>query len=88
MFGGSGAVILNVDPFPVETYNDIDSELVNFFDVLRNRGEELIKAIGLTPFSREELVRACAMEENLSKVEPREAFLHTGTADAYRTGSA
>ena len=74
VFGGSGAVILNVDPFPVETYNDIDSELVNFFDVLRNRGEELIEAIGLTPFSREELVRACAMEKNLSKVERARRF--------------
>jgi len=31
---------------------------VNFFRVLRDRGEELIRAIGLTPFSREELYRA------------------------------
>lgn len=74
VFGGSGAVILNVDPFPVKTYNDIDSELVNFFDVLRNQGDELIEAIGLTPFSREELIRACAMEKNLSKVERARRF--------------
>lgn len=54
-FGGSAAVLLNREPSPVETYNDIDGELVNFFRVLREDPDELIRAIGLTPFSREEL---------------------------------
>lgn len=54
-FGGSAAVLLNRDPSPVETYNDIDGEVVNFFRVLRDDHEALIAAIGLTPFSREEL---------------------------------
>lgn len=53
-FAGSGAVLLNREPAPVETYNDIDGEVVNFFRVLRDRQEDLIKAIALTPFSREE----------------------------------
>jgi DNA adenine methylase len=53
-FGGSAAVLLNREPSPVETYNDIDGEVVNFFRVLRNEKDKLIKAIGLTPFSREE----------------------------------
>lgn len=53
-FGGSAAVLLNRFPSEVETYNDIDSEVVNFFDVLRTQKEALIEAIGLTPFSREE----------------------------------
>lgn len=53
-FGGSAAVLINREPAPVETYNDLDSELVNFFRVLRNQKEALIEAIGLTPFSREE----------------------------------
>lgn len=53
-FGGSAAVLLNRAPSPVETYNDIDGEVVNFFRVLRDQQAELIKAIGLTPFSREE----------------------------------
>jgi DNA adenine methylase len=54
-FGGSAAVLLNREPAPVETYNDIDGEVVNFFRVLRNQKEELLEAIGLTPFAREEL---------------------------------
>ena len=47
-------MLLNRPPAPVETYNDIDGEVVNFFRVLRDQTEELIKALALTPFSREE----------------------------------
>src|ERR1017187_2722585 len=34
-FGGSAAVLLAKEPSPVEVYNDLDGELVNFFRVLR-----------------------------------------------------
>ena len=74
VFGGSAAVLLNVGPYPVETYNDIDSELVNFFATLRDRHEELLAAIGLTPFSREELAQACQPAEGLSPVERARRF--------------
>jgi DNA adenine methylase len=36
-FAGSAAVLLNRQPSPVETYNDIDGEAVNFFRVLRDQ---------------------------------------------------
>jgi DNA adenine methylase len=49
---------LNREPSPVETYNDVDSEVVNFFRVLRDQKDELVYAIGMTPFSREEYVLA------------------------------
>ena len=75
VFGGSAAVLLNIKPYSVETYNDLDSELVNFFAVLRDDGPELIKTIGLTPFSREELVHACTPpERGLSKLERARRF--------------
>jgi len=74
VFGGSAAVLINRKPAPVETYNDIDSEVVNFFEMLRNQGTELIKAISLTPFSREELIAACHPEPNLSKLERARRF--------------
>lgn len=57
-FGGSAAVLLNREPSPIETYNDIDGEVVNFFKVLRSEKDALIEAIGLTPFSREEFEQA------------------------------
>lgn len=53
-YSGSAAVLVNREPSPVETYNDIDGDVVNFFRVLRDRHEELIRSIALTPFSREE----------------------------------
>jgi len=53
-FAGSGAVLINRKPSPVETYNDIDGDVVNFFRVLRDHHEELIRVIAFTPFSREE----------------------------------
>ena len=57
-FGGSAAVLLNRHPSPVETYNDLDGEIVNFFKTLRDDGDNLVKNIALTPFSREEFQKA------------------------------
>jgi DNA adenine methylase len=37
-FAGSAAVLLNRPPAPVETYNDLDGEVANFFRVLRDHG--------------------------------------------------
>jgi len=74
-FGGSAAVLLNREPSPVETYNDIDGEVVNFFRVLRDNPEELIRQIALTPFSRKELERACSEPvDHLSDIERARRF--------------
>lgn len=74
-FAGSGAVLLNREPSPVETYNDIDGEVVNFFRVLRDYHEELIRVIALTPFSREEYLRAIYGNTNgISDVERARRF--------------
>ncbi len=74
-FAGSGAVLLNRPPSPVETYNDIDGDVVNFFRVLRDQHEDLIRAIALTPFSREEYYRAIyATTNGISDVERARRF--------------
>ncbi len=74
-FGGSAVVLLNRKPALVETYNDIDGEVVNFFRVLRDKQEALIQAIGLTPFSKEELRIAVEESiENLSELERARRF--------------
>lgn len=88
-FGGSAAVLLNREPSPVETYNDLDGEVVNFFRVLRDQKDELIYAIGLTPFSREEFVEAISTNGNghgLSPVERARRFFIR--ARQVRTGLA
>ena len=73
-FAGSGAVLLNRTPSMIETYNDLDGEVVNFFNVLRNNKENLIEAIGLTPFSREEFAKACELDSNLTSFERARRF--------------
>ena len=76
-FAGSAAVLLNREPSPVETYNDLDGEVVNFFRVLRDEREKLVEAIGLTPFSREEFfgaVRGDGGGRGVSAVERARRF--------------
>jgi DNA adenine methylase len=73
-FAGSGAVLLNRDPSPVETFNDLDGEVVNFFRVLREEKARLIEAIGLTPFAREEFALACEISPDLSTLERARRF--------------
>jgi DNA adenine methylase len=91
-FGGSGAVLLNRDPSPVETYNDIDGEVTNFFRVLREDAERLIRAIALTPFSREEFALACQIDPTLDPLERARRFyvrarqVRTGLAQSASIG--
>lgn len=75
-FGGSAAVLINREPSPVETYNDIDGDVVNFFKVLRENRDELLEKIALTPFSREELANAVEKQHNddLSDIEQARLF--------------
>jgi DNA adenine methylase len=86
-FGGSAAVLINRKPSPLETYNDIDGEVVNFFKVLRDNKDELIELIGLTPFSKEEL-RIAVNDENkkISDIERARRFFVR--ARQVRTGLA
>lgn len=47
-------MLLRKAPSPIEVYNDLDSEVVNFFRVLRTRTADLVREVALTPYSREE----------------------------------
>jgi DNA adenine methylase len=85
-FAGSGAVLLNRDASPVETYNDLDGEVVNFFRVLRDEKESLVEAIGLTPFAREEFSIACEVSPDLTALERARRFFIR--ARQVRTGLA
>lgn len=52
-FFGSGAVLFNKSPSAIETVNDIDGDIVNFFKVLREQPEKLAAYIAMTPYSRD-----------------------------------
>lgn len=73
-YAGSSAVLLNRTPSRIETYNDLDGEVCNFFRVLRDEKGALIEAIGLTPFSREEFSIACQFDASLAPVERARRF--------------
>lgn len=91
-FAGSGAVLLNRPPSPIETYNDLDGEVVNFFRMLRQEKDRLIEAIGLTPFSREEFALACQLDPDQSALERARRFyvrarqVRTGLAQTASVG--
>lgn len=53
-FGGGASVLLRKPRSYGEIYNDLDTEVVNVFRTLRDRGPELLRALELTPFSRDE----------------------------------
>lgn len=53
-FGGSAAVLLQKARSPIEVYNDLDGDVVNFFRLLREQPDELIRAIHWTPFAHAE----------------------------------
>lgn len=56
-FGGACAVLLSKPRARLDVYNDRDEGLVNFFRVLRDRGDELEHDLRLTPFARSEFNR-------------------------------
>lgn len=85
-FGGSAAALLNRKPSRVETYNDLDGDVVTFFQVLREQPDDLIRLLSLTPFSREEFYLSLQNDESISKIERARRFFVR--ARQVRTGLA
>ena len=71
-FGGGGMFFsLPEGLYESTTINDLDSLVVNFFRVLRDRPRELLSACELTPWSREEFT-AAARAKNDESLPPLE----------------
>lgn len=87
-FGGSGSVLLNRNPSPVEVLNDLDSDVTNFFKVLRDNRDELLEKIALTPFSREEFEHAIEKQGDKSLTDIEKARLFFVRAGQVRSGLA
>jgi DNA adenine methylase len=60
LFGGAAGVLLWKEPSPVEVYNDLDDDLVNFYRACRERPGELASLILFSPYSRAEWERCRA----------------------------
>lgn len=80
-------MLLNRPPAPVETYNDLDGEVVTFFRVLRDQRDALLYSLAMTPFAREEFALSChAPSGSLSDLERARRFFIR--ARQVRTGLA
>lgn len=60
VFGGAGWVLFGKEPHEKEIYNDVNSELVNLFRMVKRHPEALEQEISLTLNSREEFARQLA----------------------------
>jgi DNA adenine methylase len=98
-FAGSGAVLFAKRPSPTEVLNDLNGDIVCFFRVLRDRSAELIEALRLTPYSREEYEAADLVEDLDDLERARRVFVRlnqsvalnfraTGWAGAPQSGGA
>jgi len=74
-FCGSAALTLAKPPAAIEVINDIDGEIVNVFEQLRNNQEEICRLVALTPYSKQELEKARISSENDSELERARKFL-------------
>lgn len=64
LFAGSLAVFFNKPKDVLETINDLDGRLVNMYEVMRYKPTELIRAVNLTLYSREEYEKSFEVSEN------------------------
>ncbi len=74
-FCGSAAITLAKRPAQIEVINDLDDQIVNLFDQLRNNSDKLIKAIALTPYARTEYIRSKEINNTNEPLEKARLFL-------------
>jgi DNA adenine methylase len=74
-FCGSAALTLRKSPAPIEVINDIDNNIINFFEQLRDNFDALYKLVELTPYAEQELTNARLHIEGLNDLERARRFL-------------
>src|SRR5690348_10783067 len=73
-FAGAASVMLRKEPTELEVLNDLNSDVINFFDVLRSNPDALLRAIDYTPYAREEYERCCQPSTITDPVEKARQF--------------
>lgn len=91
-FAGSLAVLFNKPLSNIETINDLNLDVVNFFRCIREEPERLAKIIEATPYSRNEYDNMFAADEPADDYEKARQFLtkcwqgHGHRANQYKVG--
>lgn len=75
---GSGAVLLRKPMAKLEVANDIDARVMNFFEVLHTRTDELVYALDLTPWHEAEFWRC--LQLSADALEDARRFFFTSWA--------
>lgn len=88
---GSGAIFFNKEPVKIETINDLNADVVNYFKVLRDMPQELIEKLQLTPYGRDEYENAYIYDLNDSDIEKARKFAVRcwqgfGSSNLYKNG--
>ena len=87
-FCGSSAITFAKAPAPIEVINDKNGEIVNLFEQLRTNCDELCRAVTLTPYAREEFLKARVPAKRLNRVERARRFLVTSMMTVNGTQNA
>lgn len=85
-FCGGASVFFRKYPSKFEIINDLNSDIVNFFDLLRSKPDELIRAIELTPYSREIHNRAYHAKRTETDPIQRAVNLYVSLWQSFGTG--
>lgn len=90
-FFGSGSVFFNKPKARIETINDLDGEVVNYFKVVREHPYELGSALSFTPYSRDEYKNAYKVNMNDNDIERARKFavrcwMGFGCSNCYQNG--
>lgn len=90
-YAGSLAVFFEKHPARIETLNDLDGDVVNYFRVIRNEPEALYEALRNTPYARDEYYDAYNRLESDTDVERARKFAVRcwqgfGCGNVYRNG--
>lgn len=72
-FFGSGAVLFNKERSTLETVNDLDGEVSNLFEIIRDHPDDLARLIHWTPYARAEYYQGYDTEG--SELERARRFL-------------
>lgn len=63
-FCGAAHILLNKSPSKIETINDLNENVINFFRVLREQPDELKRLLELTPYARREYEKSYEPTDN------------------------
>lgn len=92
-FFGSGALFFSKQPSAIEMINDMDDDIINLFNCIRNDAERLARMVMCIPFSRKEYDKQYEIfEETTDEFEKAANFLikcwqgHGFRTNGYKVG--